>query len=304
MGKYDLKESSKPCVRIYRPDEVASEWKSGVVGWLIRYRGIGTSGFLTLSTMGVPFWWPEVWGRDAQINVIWCVSLTFLLVFASVTLGLIYLRGRIFRSLETKAILHKLAECVRDDSRAVLREKNLSADQAIRQHVANFADLIRDLFRQLARNSTVEVAVRVAYPITSNQFQYRTVARTSGLNSKRSETSVPLDPREGVAATLLQRRGKCVVFIDDLEEAIRQGFFRKTPNEEEYRSEISTLMIAGLNAHRPNSERNEMIGILYIVSRDNRPFSVYLMDSIAFSADMLALSVSLLVEQLSKGGRE
>ena len=89
-------------------------WKIGVFGLLVRLKGIAAAAVITVTTMGVPWWWPGNFPSSITINLKYLVLLVVFVFGSAFTLLLAYLRKRSMRSLDTKYYLHQLVHDIRD----------------------------------------------------------------------------------------------------------------------------------------------------------------------------------------------
>jgi len=91
-----------------------------------------------------------------------------------------------------------------------------------------------------------------------------------------------------------------ILIYNDLNKAATVGAFKLTENDSKYADEIRTMMVAPLNAWDGN--RQSMIGIIYITSRERKTFSAKHVDSLRFIADKVAKAIGFTVENLKQIG--
>jgi hypothetical protein len=142
----------------------------------------------------------------------------------------------------------------------------------------------------------VAVRLAVAKPSNPRQTLYRTIARSSGLNQNRGNTSEDILATEGIPWVLSENDHSGVLIYNDLDEAIQIGAFKETANEKRYPNEIASMMVAPLNAWQ--GEKQGMIGILYVTSPAKDAFSAKDVDAVCFIADLLANSIAITVQNL------
>ncbi len=213
-----------------------------------------------------------------------------------------YLGKRSKRSLEIKFCLHQISHFIRDEN-ALLRshihsEETLSEkkqEEMVKSFLKGTCEKIKSYFTLLTYDSSVEVAIRLAVTETNDDGQgrivYKTYARSSGLNSNRSKTSESIPINEGIPKFLRDKHGgQGILIYNNFEGAAREGVYKFTDNDKRYPDEIKTAMVAPLNSWGINHE--DVIGILFITSRNEKTFSIKHADSIAFVADMVANAIS------------
>ncbi len=275
-------------------------WKLGLLGFFRRLRGIYLMVILTIITMGTPFWWPKSFQSSYEVQLKY--AFLFLLVtFSGSLLGIfIYVRGRAERSLDIKHYLHELAHFLRDHQTKAYKKllskdsKSTESDyenEQLRSYSNQVCERVKDYFSRLIKDSTVEVVIRLAKEASddnkSQKVVYATVGRSSGLSSKREETSENISANEGIPRFFIEEKGSQGILVyNDLRKASEKGAYKWTSNDTKYLDEIKTMMVAPLNAWDGN--RESMIGILYVTSRESNAFSIIYVDSMRFIADIIA----------------
>jgi len=291
-------------------------WKETISYIILSKKGIAGSVALSILTMGSwPFWWPDsLKNKSVSLESILIAISVFFVAF--ILIGLVYLRKRTIRSLDIKFMLHQFMHDIRDYHSRLFRHlknihetKNYDFTQEYNGHLLLLANHIRDLFRRLINDSSIEVAIRLAYPIKEQDgnVEYVTRVRTAGLNKNREDTSVPIPANKGIPRYLIERKCHEILIYQDIEESIRLGLFHKTENEEKYPNEIKTMIVCPLNAF--DGSRCSMIGILYITARNENIFKEEHVDYARFVADAAANSISFatmmykIIESYSKRRR-
>jgi hypothetical protein len=274
-------------------------WQKGVLGFFLRLRGLAGAVFLTVISMGAPWWWPSINSEQIHYD-----SLVFHTVSAGIAgFGVVgafyYLRHRSRRSLGIKYALHRIAHFIRDKN-TELQEKLLAGtgltsgkvQKEVELTLKELCEMTREYFQLLTGDKSVAVAIRLAVKDQSTEkLQYKTYARSNGLNPNRKSTSEPVPFDEGIPRFLRSDKNALGVLIyNDLDQAAAQGCYKRTKNDDKYRDEIRTMMVAPLNAWA--GRKQDMIGILYITSRDGGAFGLKYVDSAGFVADMVAQAVS------------
>jgi transcriptional regulator with GAF, ATPase, and Fis domain len=286
---------TKNCVMPY--SEGKNAWKADWYSFFIRKRGLVISTFISLLLLtSKPWWYPKSF--PTSISLSWIIT-ALLLSFIPV---LYYLRRRTMRSLEIKSILHDLSHKIRDNHskwfEILYSHKKSITEESYIMHFEALLGIIQRYFIEITNDKTIGVALRIAVASQNDEnVMYKTIARI-GLNSKRDETSEPIPANEGLPNYLIKKHEKCkVVIYYNLEEAIINDVFKKTKSEEVYPNDITTMMVAPLNAW-DGKKRNRMIGILYITSKKEKIFEEKHVDSMRFIADVVAETVSTTTELL------
>lgn len=292
-------------------------WSKTVSAFVLSRKGIAGSVVLSIITMGSwPFWWPD---SLRNINVrIETILFVFSLSFVVIVLGgLSYLKKRTERSLDIKYMLHQFAHDMRDyhsllfrHLKEVHKNKNRDFREEYSNHLQSIANHIRDLYKRLTGNDSIDVCIRLAYPIKgeNDNVEYVTRVRTSGLRQNREDTTDPIPANKGIPRYLIEKQCHEILIYNDIDEAARLNLFLKTRNEENYPNDIKTMIVCPMNAF--DGVRCSMIGILYITTRDTNVFKEEHVDYSRFVADTAANSVSIatamyrIINSFSKkGGR-
>lgn len=292
------RKNNKKCVLHYTDGREA--WKKTISYLILSKQGIAGAIILSMLSMGSwPFWWPSDL-KNKSIGLESILIVVSIMVVLIALFGLIYLRRRTIRSLDIKFMLHQFMHDMRDYHSRLFRykkeiHKNKDRDftSEYSEHLLCIANHIRELFRRLINNSSIEVAIRLAYPIERQEgnVEYITRVRTSGLNQNRSETSEPIKANKGIPRYLIEKKSHEVLIYQDIKQAIEFNLFQKTENEEKYPDEIKTMIVCPLNAF--DGIRCSMIGILYIVARDENLFKEEHVDYARFVSDATANSISI-----------
>lgn len=291
------------CVEHYI--EGRSAWKVGLIGFFTRLRGIIATIVITVCTMSTPFWWPEKFPTTINIELKYGFFILVLSGGYLVVLGFYYLRYRTRRSLDIKHYLHQFAHYLRDFQTEIYQIPFFNRKGTEGKfpnifcvHAEKICEMVREYFRRLTKDSTVEVAVRVAtIKRETGEVVYRTIARSSGLSSKRAETTEDIAISEGIPRFFIEEKdSQGVLIYYDLRKAAEMGAYKLTENDKKYPHEIVTMIVAPLNAWAGDSQ--SMIAILYVTSREKKAFSIMHVDSMRFIADSVAKSFATYYYQL------
>lgn len=284
--------------------EGRNAWNIGFVGGLIRFRGIAATVAFTGLTMGAPWWWPESSSRDPiHVSIPVLVAASALMCGGLFALSLIYLRKRTIRSLNMKYLLHTMTHNTRDKQTALHAKlapgRAYSKGKLTKELELMLAELCQNLseyFRTLTGDETITAAIRLAVPHNkTGDLAYKTFARSARLNPNRKSTSEVIPGNEGIPRFLRnEKNGQGVLFYNDLHAAAEMGAYKLTVNDRKYKDDITSMMVAPLNAWA--GSKQDMIGILYIGSRRSDVFNVSHVDSMAFLADHAATTIASVIE--------
>lgn len=294
-------------VEAFQGGEARQEWQYWLIGFITRLRGIIVSFLFTVLTLSsVPFWWPASFDAKYSFVLREAIIGVALIFGTTVAIGFYYLRKRSIRSLNIKWFLHQFAHCLREkqtkeyeylynylDKIDICIEEDLFND-----FVKELCEHTKDYFRLIINNDSIESAVRLA----ANRGQeeenpdivFRTVARSSGLEPKRRETTQDISIYEGIPKYFKDRGCRGVLVYNDIEAAAVEGAFTLTASEAAFPTDIKTFMVAPLNAW--DGERQGMIGLLYVTSRSENIFKVKHIDSLRFVADLIAFKLAFIAE--------
>lgn len=279
-------------------------WPGQSIGYFTRFRGIFISGlstlvFTILVATGPP-WWAECFQEEViELPIKWVGVFSVALIGIILTAGLFYLRVRTIRSLQVKYLVHQIAHRARDIQTAL---GNTSEDVHLKDSAKDFVILVQEYFRELI-GGQCEVAMRIAAG-DDREVNYITLARTNGLNTGRDDYSEPLAADQGLARFLQsQSSRKGVLIYHDLKEAAGIGAWEPSKNDAKYPEDVETLMAAGMNAW--DGQKDSMLGILYIISRENNVFERKHVDCLGFAADIAAQLISSIIckkQEVFEGG--
>lgn len=288
-------------VKHYLCDHARDAWKLGFVGFLTRMRGLVGTLLLTLLTMGAPFWWRDTFSRVVSIDLALLFAVSTVVMGIAFWLAFRYLRRRSQRSLKIKFFMHRITEYARDSHAAIGSQSNLSKEQALEKHLQDYCQILKEYFRTLSGDDTLEICIRVAEE-SNGAIAYRTYARSTGLSPGRAKTSQPIPIDQGVPAHLIRCGGGGVMVYTDIPEAVKLKLFFETNNERDYPSEIASMAVAPLNYSNIGDSKRQLIGLLHLTSRHHKPLDVNNLDAVGFAADILALSLGRMTKALAERG--
>lgn len=272
-------------------------WELGFIGFFSKLRGLYATALVTVATMGVPWWWPQLPSSIEEAKGMF--ALAVLGVGGSSLVGLTYLRRRSIRSLEVKAVLHWMAHDLRDQlvrhaSQADARVGRKTLADALLRDLAETSNRISQYFRLHLRDDGIGAVIRLAVKRPGvESLVYRTYARSQNLNPNRSKTSLDLKPDEGLVRFLAEKGNRGIVIYHDLDAAAAKNLIVLGRNHSLFRHEIRSMMIAPINGW--DGEQQAMLGILYVTSRRSSHFSPVLTDSLLFVADAVASALSAIL---------
>ncbi len=288
-------------------------WRTGLRGLLPRRRAFWATVLLTVATMGTPWWWtlsPVPQKLEFTTKVFVPVAAV---VIGSLLASLLYLyRKYVLRQAKYGWRLHSLAHYLRDAETKILSTGSPSLRASLKPDsdglstfVVGCCDRVRDIFRDLAGDPTIEAAIRIAVSSrgADGAVVYRTIARSSGLSPARNATTEDVPANAGVARFFLERtKSQGVLLYRDIAEAARKNAYMLSRNDDLFRQEISTMMVAPLNAW--NGHEHCMIGLLYVTSSRNSTFTDDHVEHLSFAADTVAAALSEVVEFLDPAVRQ
>ncbi|MEW8003571.1 MAG: hypothetical protein AB2827_12370 [Candidatus Thiodiazotropha sp.] len=288
-------------VKHYTAGEKA--WQVGPLGYFVSPRGITLVGIITLaSTLAVGLLSYEVFPHAV-------VKLSLLFIIAPIALGstlmwlLYYLRIRSVRSLGVKHSLHQLTHDVRDANtrlwEKLTKEPNFSVEQINKEITYLLTTICNNAsihFQLLTNNKFVGIAIRlVAIREADGALVYKTVARSKNLNKDRELTSEAIEGNSGIPGFFTKEKpAQGILIYYDVKEAIQEGTYTKTKNDELFPGEVATLMVAPLNAW--SGIKEDIIGLMYVTSPNKGTFDATHIDALAFMADLTAAAISNTVE--------
>ena len=290
-------------------------WASGVSGLFTRIRGIAVPTLLAVLSMGtLPFWWPNSFGKKYVFILGDTIISSVLFLGAITSAGLYYLRDRSIRSQDIKYKLHELAHFLRDkQTRAYersLKKEESAGESSENERFCDFAgelcERIKNYFSVLSHDQSINSVIRLATWVKKNgqyNLVYKTVGRSSGLNTMRSKTSEDIQAIEGIPRFLSEeKKSRGVLIYHDIKEAAKIGAFKITENERLYPDDIKSMMVAPINGW--DGKAQSVIGILYVTSREDDTFSIKYVDSILFIADLIAPTIAFIVDRLRSTKRK
>lgn len=274
-------------------------WKVGIFGSLVRIKGIVSSATLTLITMGSPWWWPGTIKSTISVDLKYAVLLVVLVLGGGFTFSLLHLRKWTLRSLDSKYYLHQLAHDIRDKQTALhkkLSSNNRSSKKKLSEELEALLSQICENtsahFKYLTGDESICAAIRLASLSNDKKsVVYKTYARSKGLNSLRENHTESIPIHKGIPRFLRNdKNAQGILFYNDLKGAENDGTYTPTENDKLYSEEISTMMVAPLNAW--SGIQQDMIGIMYITSRKSNTFKAKHVDSFGLISDLTASAIA------------
>lgn len=294
-------------------------WKLGVSGFFTRIRGGYFASFFISLAAAIPFagktlWWTGSIPKEIHIatNV---VVLSSLLIFLTIFWGgFLYLRFRVQRSLKIKSELHNLVHESRDDicqlqKRIMLYSNSLQLSdyqnekQRLEQYSDKICGIIANYFIELIGDKTIGVAIRMAAsnPKKNDEVFYVTIGRAK-LSKGRSQTTTAIPKSSGIPKFFMSDDKACegVLYYHDLEKATLNKVYEMTPNDEIFKNDIKTLIVAPICGW--NGEKKDLIGLFFITSKTNTIMPPIHVDLINFTADCLSIIYTCMLFKLEKSG--
>lgn len=237
--------------------------------------------------------WDEAIPQNTIINLKNLIVYTILFLGIVAICGFIYLRDRSIRSLNIKYYLHQLSHLIRDEQTKI-HQRKYSTKEEINEEITNFlygiSEIIKVYFCLLTNDKSIEIAIRLAV-LKDNNIVYKTYVRSTGLNPNRRLASEDIAINEGLPKFLRSdHNAQGVIIYHDFIMAAQKGAYKTTKNDTKFPNEIKTAMVAPMNAW--DGTKQDMIGILFVTSKNNNTFSAKYVDSVAYVADIVASAIS------------
>lgn len=270
------------------------------------------SGVLPLITMGVPFWWPNSLPKSLEFNVNKLLFGTALF-FGGTASGVFFLlRRREQRALNIKRACHLLAHSIRDEQNKIYRRvtesstaSSLEDDQRLYDYCDILCNNVAQYFTALFPTKKIAASIRLAvesvdYP---SKVVFSTFGRSTGLSSNRASTTEDIPSNQGIPRFFNEIKNHGILIYNDIKAASsgEKPTYKMTANDNFYKDEIITMMVAPLNGW--DKKKTMMIGILYVTSRYKGVFNAKHIDAMRFAADIVALSVAFTVNTLKNCDR-
>ncbi|NTW73180.1 MAG: hypothetical protein HGA49_13205 [Eubacteriaceae bacterium] len=278
-----------------------------ILSFWTKFRSEIIGGLLSILLAGTPFWWSEKLISVVYISVPLLIVVLAVLVCATISGISWFLRHCYERDMRIKAACHMLAHNLRDEQNKLFKRFEIENSQLSkienersREYFERICGYVSQFFTVLLPNKGIEAGIRLAIESKEGDgvIVFATVGRSTGLNSKRDESSEAIPANEGIPGFFYKRKNHGVLIYNDLAEAHKQGTYKKTANDDVFKGEIVTMMVAPLNAW--DGKRFSMFGLLYVTSRYEHVFSLRHVDSMRFVADVIAMSVAFRVDILKR----
>lgn len=249
---------------------------------------------------GIFSWWQQVKGLMGPWGL--GIILTTCLILTSSSLWLLAREWN--RRVLLGKSLHQVNHVTRD---TVLNAKEISVDtggkllrdpshEQLRMLCSQIANRIKEYFRLLTKEPSVECSIRLAERAQGREVVYSTLGRSDGFNPNREQTTEAIPGNTGIPAFLSQKEQKGVLIYYDLEEASRHGLYLKTRNDTLYSQDVKTLMVAPINGLDTLRKKDRvMVGLLYVTSTKD-PFRHEHAEPLSAFADMLGTAVPQIIE--------
>lgn len=294
-------------------------WKVGYSHFLLRVRGFIAVSAFTLATMGSPWWWPSSWDF---LNIPEEITISTSFVACMAVIGslivlfslFLFARSRAQRSVECKDKWHSISHKMRDAFCGLLErtgarasKHDLGHEKRMLKNSANeISQSIVDYYKALTGAKCIGVAIRLAVDPPRdgvNQVFYTTVGRAGSISESRTNSSESIPASEGLPKLFRSAKAKAsgVVYIHDLNLAIRYGLYKETANEKSFPNDYRYVIAVPLNGW--NGRASSLIGLLTITGRSRRILAVQHVDLLKAIGDRLAEHYSTTVARLSASKR-
>lgn len=260
-----------------------------------------------LFSTGVP-WWFDPLGESLHENgfnrdKVFFVVAGDLYFWIGIILGsmafliIIYLYFRTHRSMIMKKVIHDIVHFSRDQQSLAYQSDKEGEFPGIKHLSNHLCSKLQEYFRVQVPMAKPLVAIRLF-----NNDEYITVGRSEGFSRGRVDTTTPLLRTDGLAKLLASKKTNGGVFIIfDLEKAAETGAYKVLPNDEIYRKDYNTMMVAPINGW--DGEKISLLGMLFVTSKRRNVFKEKHVDCAAFAADTCASIYCTVVNQIDTGNQ-
>jgi len=281
---------------VHNEKEFTETYKNAILGFINKF---GIPAFLgAFFLTNAPWWFPKNSEKQISVAVFSCFLLfigVVLLVF--ITIALVYNRNQ-KKSNILISLFHGIIHKIRDDyceSLMILNNSEIKNTIYIVNTVESLCEKIREYFTKLKRTDEIGVAIRLANKNNENKIVYETIGRAN-LNPERKKTSVGILGNEGIPAYFKNKCYSGILIYNDIENASKELLFKLTENEQKYKDEIQSFIVAPLNCF--DGADKSMIGLLYITSRKKNYFDSRDIEHIKALGDLIAIIISQIVYSL------
>lgn len=278
--------------------------------FFIQIRGLITTGTIIGTLLiGKPWIFEYIENKETNITEF---TKTYAQILTATTIFLLFyiwktLRKGYLTQYKLARMKHELEHTARDYQSDLLR--SLINNPSSHPNVSNIfpslltqsCEIIASYFQHLTHEEDIAASIRLAVAKETNitdttgpSFEYKTVARSKGLDPNRKRNSEPIQANEGLPLFMRNKRKMGVLFYNDLIEAAKLGAYKLTKNDEDYPNDIQTMMVAPINAW--SGQDHDMIGILFISSKHTGTFKTAHTDEMLYVTDHLAQTIASFTE--------
>lgn len=241
------------CIQV----DLANEWRRGVVGEIVRLRGIAT-----------------FFGLDALLSAFafaythWVIGILAVAFGLFVVAWLFTVRRYRLQRCQSDDAIHNLVHTCRDLCSEIrpVSAKSPKLPLMLNKLHKEAAEGIARYFRIRVNDPTINCAIRLAYS-KKGAIYYGTVARSTGMDPLRSQRTKPVRSDEGIANALLSREKQGVFIIRDIENLAKTSGWWATSDNDKC-ADVKTLMVAPIN--ELSEGKKVMVGILYVTSSKDK----------------------------------
>lgn len=238
----------RQCVEWYtstrQGDEFYETYKNAILGFVSKFGPWIFFGALFMT--GAPWWLPQ--NPKNQITMTLCGYILFFLgiiLIILISISFVYIRyqkkGNILISL-FHDIIHKTRE-IYCESLILLNNPQKENTISVNEIVNLLCSDIRNYFTKLKRSDEIGVAIRLASKNGENEVVYETTG-CANLDQERRSTSEGIPENTGIPAYFKKNNFSGILIYNDIETAIAQNLFKPTKNEEMYKGEIQSFIVA------------------------------------------------------------
>lgn len=264
-------------VKHIRTADPAECWRTGVLGFITRLRGIAATVATKAAAAGSAFWFAHV-----EIGI----AIVVVSVFSVSCIW--FLRTQFLKRMDVDAKLHTMFHELRDTLPILLNQKPGSRGRAVEldKLSGHFVRQVAGYYRKLKCDDSINSALRILNPIEQN---FVTRARSDGMDSSRKANSVAIPSDKGLANALRQNDSQGVYLIPSINAAIEAGIWMPTPTDKY--PDVKSLMVVPVNGIEGSD--HVMVGMLYVTAKSD-VFASADTHSIKAFADALGMVLSVI----------
>ncbi len=288
-----------------------NSWMLGLKGFFMRCRGISTVVLLptviaiilaVIFSTGEPWWWRH--NASITLEIIPLIVVVSIILVIVVVGLIMHSRHKEIRNLALSFASHNLTHNARDSICNLMEKTHDKKEYTLADEIINLDVISNDLctniqhyLQDLVGDRTIGCAIRIGIENvdSNNEIEYHTIGRSSNLDVGRKKTTEPLKRSEGIPH-FLESRGQGILFYDDIELAIKNKAYIETKNDQSYKKEVKSMIVAPINGWNGNSQ--DLIGLLHITSKTEKIINASYVDVMKYHGDFLAITYASIFSRL------